>query len=781
MRTISYRLGDLAKAIIDIGYVAENERTRVRIDAGDVFAEYPEAVATMTVQPPKGSAYPASVTRDGNIVIWDIMDSDLASRGQGEIQLTFTEGETVVKSCISRINVSRSIVGSGTAPEPVQDWVTNANETLADLEYKRDSGYFKGEPGDPGEPGEPGQPGQDGHTPVLTSSKSGKTTTIFSDGVQLAQIQDGEDGSGADIIDDTAGEGDTDKTWSADKIDEEFGSVKNAIQQMHAVPSGGSSGQVLGKASGTDYDLEWKTVPGGGTVDSSLSTSSENPVQNKVITKEINALKDSEAYTYTSITDGKYVKYADGSTPSLSGSKVIDFPVVENMKIKYSATIGTPDLRGLAYYDINGFYISGVQMLSTEQTITVPAKAVKCKATISNAEQIAIFSYNKTITDNVVSSASVDYVSELTGGEIITLSNGTRYNNATNNESSIDTYSGNFASAKASCEAGDQFVYSARYNGNSNYRVWAFYDSTGTKISDSGTIAETSEHKTITAPANAKTLYFDSMTNDGVTPFLCKGLYPAQLLESLTPSATNPFAKINDGAGLLSIFHTVGCIGDSLASGESAYKSGGTTGYIDQYPFSWGQCLARMTGNTYYNFSQGGLTTKTWLSSQFATDCFDGNHDCNAYFIGLGQNDKNVSMTVGTTADINLSDYTQNADTYCGNYGKIIQKLKELQPKAKIFCFTDPNPPMDDNNYNNAVKAVVQLFDNCYLIDLYAYRTRFIGSSFIGQNMRAGHYNATGYQEIAKMIATYVDWFIRQNVSEFTQVEFIGTNYEWTT
>ena len=225
MRTISYRIGDLKKAVIEIGYVAENEHTRVNIDASEVFSEYPQAVATLTVQPPKGSAYPATVTRNGDTIVWDIKDSDLVNRGQGEIQLTFTEGTVVVKSCISRISISRSIVGNGEAPEPVQDWINDANELLADLEEKRDTDYWKG---DPGTPGEPGQPGQDGHTPVLTSNKTGKTTTIYADGQQLAQIQDGQDGQGGAVIDDTTPA--QDKVFSSAKVDEELTDVKNHIQ-----------------------------------------------------------------------------------------------------------------------------------------------------------------------------------------------------------------------------------------------------------------------------------------------------------------------------------------------------------------------------------------------------------------------------------------------------------------------------------------------------------------------------------------------------------------------
>lgn len=50
----------------------------------------------------------------------------------------------------------------------------------------------KGDKGDPGERGEQGIQGDPGHSPVITASKSGTTTTIYADGVPIAQIEDGE-------------------------------------------------------------------------------------------------------------------------------------------------------------------------------------------------------------------------------------------------------------------------------------------------------------------------------------------------------------------------------------------------------------------------------------------------------------------------------------------------------------------------------------------------------------------------------------------------------------
>ena len=61
-----------------------------------------------------------------------------------------------------------------------------------------------------GTKGEPGEPGKDGHSPVVTATKSGKTTTISVDGAAIATVEDGADGApgaaGADGITPTIGD-----------------------------------------------------------------------------------------------------------------------------------------------------------------------------------------------------------------------------------------------------------------------------------------------------------------------------------------------------------------------------------------------------------------------------------------------------------------------------------------------------------------------------------------------------------------------------------------------
>ena len=69
--------------------------------------------------------------------------------------------------------------------------------------------------------------------------------------------------------------------------------------------------------------------------------------------------------------------------------------------------------------------------------------------------------------------------------------------------------------------------------------------------------------------------------------------------------------------GFCGIFRTIGCIGDSLSSGEfESCTDDGITGWHDMYDYSWGQYLARDAGCKVYNFSRGGMNCRClWKAS----------------------------------------------------------------------------------------------------------------------------------------------------------------------
>lgn len=372
-------------------------------------------------------------------------------------------------------------------------------------------------------------------------------------------------------------------------------------------------------------------------------------------TSEINAIDDQIKPKETIIAQDSYIDYRDGRViGNYPGLKVTELKVADGMAVIYDYTYSTPDIRGLAFFDVYGRYISGAQVATQTQTINVPGNACTCCATVDDIGRVKLL-----------------YVSDAVG--II---------NEQVHSSALKTYG-------------------------------------------------------------------------------------------------NPLDKVTNETGLLDLFLNVGCIGDSLASGESYYNEGGTPHAVDLYQYSWGQFLARKTGNTYYNFSAGGLSTRTWLSSEYATECFDGEHNCQAYIIGLGQNDANANIPIGTSADIKTV-YSENPDTFYGNYGKIIQKIKETVPKAKIFVITDMNASTNTKGYNAAIRNMANIFENVYVLDFREYGLKYYNLPIVAGQMRQSHYNAFGYKLFSMMIANYINWIMVNHYDEFTQVEFIDSTHSWT-
>ena len=77
-----------------------------------------------------------------------------------------------------------------------------------------------------------------------------------------------------------------------------------------------------------------------------------------------------------------------------------------------------------------------------------------------------------------------------------------------------------------------------------------------------------------------------------------------------------PLDNLLENGGYTNIFPTIACIGDSLSSGEFEYVDPNNNRFfIDKFEFSWGQYIAKMTGNKVYNFSRGGMSAKEYMES----------------------------------------------------------------------------------------------------------------------------------------------------------------------
>lgn len=300
---------------------------------------------------------------------------------------------------------------------------------------------------------------------------------------------------------------------------------------------------------------------------------------------------------------------------------------------------------------------------------------------------------------------------------------------------------------------------------------YAFYDDTDTVISDEIYYTNT-EPTNVSVDVPEEALYFRYTKETKKYPDYDTTLY------DFTPEY-KPYSNEEHYPYLVSSFRTIGVVGDSLASGECVSSDSHN---LDLYDHSWLQYMARFYGFTGYNFSKGGLSTRTWLTDTkgWALAQQSGK-ECNAYIIGLGANDLTIlgqdNSYLGSVSDIGTS-----ADTYYGNYSRIIANLKTIRPKAKFFLLTlsynyvdNPDRRAGSLAFNEAIKYIAEHTENCYLIDISD--DPFYYSSIVTTNKRSGHYNAISYNAQGMHLAEVIGDYMFNNMDQFRKVEFIDTEY----
>ena len=250
----------------------------------------------------------------------------------------------------------------------------------------------------------------------------------------------------------------------------------------------------------------------------------------------------------------------------------------------------------------------------------------------------------------------------------------------------------------------------------------------------------------------------------------------------------NPLAVPSIDGGYTAILGSVGCIGDSLASGEHEWiDDDGKHHYFDIYEYSWGQFLARKCGLKVLNFSRGGLTAHSFHEYAGYNQSFYPEKACKAYIVALGVNDmKRIDNPdiypdgFGDITDVDFHDYNNNRKSFVGDYVKILQRIRELQPGARIFLFTIPRGNRDNegicDKHAEFVRTLPEYFKYTYILDFRKYAPKY-DEEFKQKYFLSGHMNAMGYKWTADMVATYIDYIIRHNVDDFRLIGMVGTKY----
>ena len=302
MKITTLNIGSLPASYgIVLGRRGENEATQIIFDVSSLVSTYGDGSAVLMVKRPTDTdAYPAVIDRDGNTVVWTITTTETEVKGSGKCELFWYIGEALAKSIVFRTVVMEDIGAVvSEPPDPYESWVDSLTELGAEAqEYARQAassaddaeaaaaqitgmtadaetlpvgaeatasysdgvmhfGIPTGPAGPQGPQGEQGPQGVQGETgPVGAAGPQGERGPQGIQGPPGATGPKGDTGA-------TGPKGDT-------------GDTGEQGPAGVGVPAGGSAGQVLAKASGTDYDTEWINQSGGGG-----GTSDYNDLSNK--------------------------------------------------------------------------------------------------------------------------------------------------------------------------------------------------------------------------------------------------------------------------------------------------------------------------------------------------------------------------------------------------------------------------------------------------------------------------------------------------------------------
>lgn len=189
----------------------------------------------------------------------------------------------------------------------------------------------------------------------------------------------------------------------------------------------------------------------------------------------------------------------------------------------------------------------------------------------------------------------------------------------------------------------------------------------------------------------------------------------------------------------LALFQKVAVVGDSYASGELAFDGN----YVDHYPISWLQIMARKDGFTGTNFSKGGMSTRTWLTNPNCMPLMQSSDAQELYILALGINDEALGASyIGSEADID-----NGADTFYGNYGKIIKAIQAKAPQAKLVIVTIADSSDIATKFNEAITTIANHFAIPLIVQL---DDPLFNSSFYKDTMIGGHPTGPVYSSMAE-------------------------------
>lgn len=135
MNRKNYEIASLPAEII-IGRQTETGVMDIRIDCTGWLTFWPKLSLSIWVTPPGGSAaYPATTHREGNVLVWDVNNSDTAVAGSGTMEVVGIASGQKKLSAVTKTRVERTTTSSTTTPPAgAKAWMDDVLQAAGEAE-----------------------------------------------------------------------------------------------------------------------------------------------------------------------------------------------------------------------------------------------------------------------------------------------------------------------------------------------------------------------------------------------------------------------------------------------------------------------------------------------------------------------------------------------------------------------------------------------------------------------------------------------------------------------
>ncbi len=225
-----------------------------------------------------------------------------------------------------------------------------------------------------------------------------------------------------------------------------------------------------------------------------------------------------------------------------------------------------------------------------------------------------------------------------------------------------------------------------------------------------------------------------------------------------------PSLEVGGSFASFSIFQKFAVVGDSYASALLGLNGQWTTFQDGGEAHRWGQMIATRYGLTYTHLGESGLSTRTWLTRDSGLKAMQSADPQDLYMLCLGINDYSG---LGIDYLGSESDMESGADTFYGNYAKIIKAIQTKAPKGKIVMYGVADNSSVANSFSDAQQKIAAHFGIPFISER---EDPLFVSDFYKSNMEGGHPRVPVYGAMSKAMVRLTEKVIDRNEKYFHDI-----------